>query len=125
ARAPAPVPAEESARPAAEVADARAFEPAQVATMLETAQLDDAMIEIELTNLGYGYDPFDDSPPVIASDEVGVDFQHLGPAAAAERAKRVRRVSVKEARRLLTRDEANKLVDFEEIGEQAIQRRSE
>src|SRR5207244_3675031 len=61
-RAAAPVPAEESARPAAEMADARAFEPAQVATMLETAQLDDAMIEIELTNLGYGYDPFDDSP---------------------------------------------------------------
>jgi ATP-dependent HslUV protease ATP-binding subunit HslU len=87
----------------------------QVVELLERAQLDDAFVEIELTSPGYGLDGYVDGPPM------GVDdYDDEGYPATAM--KRVRRVSVKEARRLLIRDEANKLVDFDEIVDQAVER---
>jgi ATP-dependent HslUV protease ATP-binding subunit HslU len=87
----------------------------QVVELLERAQLDDAFVEIELSSPGYGLDGYSDGPPML-SDE----YDDEGYPAAAM--KRVRRVSVKEARRLLIRDEANKLVDFDEIVDQAVER---
>jgi len=87
----------------------------QVVELLERAQLDDAFVEIELSSPGYGLDGYSDGPPML-SDEYD-DEGYPAPAM-----KRVRRVSVKEARRLLIRDEANKLVDFDEIVDQAVER---
>jgi ATP-dependent HslUV protease ATP-binding subunit HslU len=118
---PAEVVAEEAPRLAAEGVEARAYDRSQVAALLNTAQLDDSMIEIELSAPNYGYDGFDDNGPPLG-DEGGVDAPRSSSGFSAPVQKRIRRVSVKEARRLLTRDEANKLVDFEEIVDQAIQR---
>jgi len=39
--------------------------------------------------------------------------------------KKVRRVSVRDARRILTREEANKLIDFDEVIEEAVRRAEE
>jgi ATP-dependent HslUV protease ATP-binding subunit HslU len=111
--------AEPSAAPV-EAAGARIAERAQVVTMLETAQLDDALVEIELSPSGYGFDGYLDLPGGYSDD--GPDFDGAGPGYPVAPQKRVRRVTVKEARRLLARDEANKLVDFEEVVEEAVHR---
>jgi len=95
-----------------------AVERKQVASMLEAAQLDDTMVEIELSAPGFslGLDgPFDGA---FGTEEGGME----GSVAFAAPQKRVRRVPVKEARRLLVRDEANKLVDWDEVIDEAIER---
>ena len=69
------------------------------------------MIEIELAedpfyDAGFGYD----------------SYEEFGPPYDLPPSRRVRRVAVKEARRLLTRDEANKLIDWDQVAEEGIQR---
>ena len=49
-----------------------------------------------------------------AGDEVGGGFQEILSAMPSRR-RRSRQVSVKDARRLLTQEEANKLIDLDEV----------
>jgi ATP-dependent HslUV protease ATP-binding subunit HslU len=82
-----------------------------LAARLASKELEETMIEIELAedpmfDAGYGFDSFDD----------------FGPPFDVPPARRIRRVSVKEARRLLTRDEANKLIDWDQVAEEGTQR---
>lgn len=92
----------------------------QVAERLARNELDEQMIEIEL-------EPDDSFSSVfefvagMATDEVGDGFQELMTTIPNGR-RRSRQVSVKEARRLLTQEEANKLIDFDQVVEQATQR---
>lgn len=97
------------------------FERSQVIEMLEKAQLDDALVEIELSADGLGYEGFGEAP-ILLSPEDGQNGleQYVYPYPPPTT--RLRRVSVKEARRLLTRDEANKLVDFDEVIDQSVER---
>ncbi len=116
--AAAAVPVDDGARATAgDVSDTRLYDRAQLVELLDRAQLDDTMVEIELTNPGFGYDGYGDLPP---GDDG--DYDEGGTGFGATPPKRIRRVSVKEARRLLARDEANKLVDFDEVIDQAIER---
>jgi ATP-dependent HslUV protease ATP-binding subunit HslU len=91
-----------------------------VAERLARNELDEQMIEIEL-------EPDDTFPSVFefmagfAGDEVGGDFQEILSAMPGNR-RRSRQVSVKDARRLLTQEEANKLIDLDEVIEQGTQR---
>jgi ATP-dependent HslUV protease ATP-binding subunit HslU len=91
-----------------------------VAERLARNELDEQMIEIEL-------EPEDTFPSVFefmagfAGDEVGGDFQEILSAMPSTR-RRSRQVSVKDARRLLTQEEANKLIDLDEVIEQGTQR---
>jgi ATP-dependent HslUV protease ATP-binding subunit HslU len=91
-----------------------------VAERLARNELDEQMIEIEL-------EPEDAFPSVFefmagfAGDEVGGDFQEILSAMPGNR-RRSRQVSVKDARRLLTQEEANKLIDLDEVIEQGTQR---
>ena len=91
-----------------------------VAERLARNELDEQMIEIEL-------EPEDAFPSVFefmagfAGDEVGGDFQEILSAMPSNR-RRSRQVSVKDARRLLTQEEANKLIDLDEVIEQGTQR---
>ncbi|HKV85837.1 MAG TPA: ATP-dependent protease ATPase subunit HslU [Ktedonobacterales bacterium] len=92
----------------------------QVAERLARNELDEQIIEIEL-------EPDDSFSSVfefvagMATDEVGDGFQELMTTIPNGR-RRSRQVSVKEARRLLTQEEANKLIDFDQVVEQATQR---
>ncbi len=114
--------AEESNRPVSGGTDSRTYERTQVADMLAKSELDDAMVEIELTNPSFGFEGYVDQPPTVPAEEEGAQFGPTQPPYGEGPQKRVRRVSVKEARRLLVRDEANKMVDFDEVIDQAIQR---
>jgi len=92
----------------------------RVADQLARNELDEQIIEIEL-------EPEDAYPSVfefvsgIAGDEMSDGFQEFLSAGPGARRRR-RQVSVKEARRLLTQEEANKMIDFDQVIEMATQR---
>ena len=91
----------------------------RVAEMLADHQLEEQMIDIEL-DADDGYASVLEFVAGMASDE-GDDFQELIGSMPGQR-RRSRRVSVKEARRLLTQEEANKLIDFDQLVEEATRR---
>jgi ATP-dependent HslUV protease ATP-binding subunit HslU len=109
-----------SATPRAAPARRRKPTRKSVAERLARNELDEQMIEIEL-------EPEDAFPSVFefmagfAGDEVGGDFQEILSAMPSNR-RRSRQVSVKDARRLLTQEEANKLVDLDEVIEEGTKR---
>ncbi len=90
-----------------------------LADQLARNELDEQIIEIELDqeeNLSAMFEFVSD-----LSDDPADGFQELLNAMPSGR-KRLRRVSVKDARRLLTQEEANKLIDPDAVVEQATQR---
>jgi ATP-dependent HslUV protease ATP-binding subunit HslU len=90
-----------------------------LAEQLARNELDEQIIEIELEqeeNLSAMFEFVSD-----LSDDPSDGFQELLNAMPSGR-KRLRRVSVKDARRLLTQEEANKLIDPDAVVEQATQR---
>lgn len=91
----------------------------QVAESLARNELDEQIIEIEL-------EPEESYPSVFEfvagmGDDTGDGFQEFLSGLPGGR-RRTRTVSVKEARRLLAQEEANKLIDFEQVVEDATQR---
>jgi ATP-dependent HslUV protease ATP-binding subunit HslU len=110
---------EEAPRTSAD-GDGQIYERAHVVELLDKSQLDDAFVEIELTQPGMAYDAYADGGSAGSPDGPDYGDAPIGPPTYPQ--KRRRRVSVKEARRLLARDEANKLVDFEAIVDEAIER---
>ncbi len=109
------------AKPSASPARRRKPTRKSVAERLARNELDEQMIEIEL-------EPEDAFPSVFefmagfAGDEVGGDFQEILSAMPSSSRRRSRQVSVKDARRLLTQEEANKLVDLDEVIEEGTKR---
>ena len=99
---------------------ARAQTRKQVAERLARNEFDEQIIEIEL-------EPEETYPSVfefvagMSGDDVGDGFQEFLSGMPGGR-RRTRAVSVKEARRLLTQEEANKLIDFEQVVEDATLR---
>ncbi|HEY7357252.1 MAG TPA: ATP-dependent protease ATPase subunit HslU [Ktedonobacterales bacterium] len=92
----------------------------RMAEMLANHQLEEQIIEIELEP-DDGYASVLEFVAGMASDDSEGDFQELIGAMPGQR-KRSRRVSVKEARRILTQEEANKLIDFDQVVEDATRR---
>ena len=97
----------------------------RVAEQLANRQLEEQMIEIDL-DADEGYASILEFVAGMASDDGGDgnDFQELIGTIPGQR-KRSRKVSVKEARRLLTQEEANKLIDFDQVIEEATRRAEE
>jgi ATP-dependent HslUV protease ATP-binding subunit HslU len=91
-----------------------------VAEQLARHELEEQIIEIELEP-EENYSSVFEFVSGVSGDELGDGFQDLINAMPGSR-RRSRRVSVKEARRLLTQEEANKLIDFDVVVEQATQR---
>lgn len=116
----APAGSSNNATPSAAPARRRKPTRKSVAERLARNELDEQMIEIEL-------EPEDAYPSVFefmagfAGDEVGGDFQEILSAMPGNR-RRSRQVSVKDARRLLTQEEANKLIDLDEVIEEGTKR---
>jgi len=96
-----------------------------VAKLLASKQLDEQLVEIDLTDetdsaygmsVGYGLDV----------DEYGESLgDFVDDMRAAKARRRRRKVSVKEARRILTRAEANKLIDVNQIVDDAVKQTEE
>jgi len=91
-----------------------------VAERLARNELDELLIEIEVEQ-EENYPSVFEFVAGMAGDDIGDSFQELLSSGSGGR-RRTRQVSVKEARRLLTQEEANKLVDFDQVIEHATQR---
>lgn len=97
----------------------------QVAEMLKNNKLDEHVIEIEIGResdpemlADYSYD-FETGVPEDIATELGGEMRSF-----LNQRKR-RRVSVKDARRILAREEANKLIDFEQLIGRALEQAEE
>lgn len=91
-----------------------------VAERLARQELEEQIIEIELEP-EESYSSVFEFVAGMATDDLGDGFQEFLSSVPGSR-RRSRQVSVKEARRLLTQEEANKMVDFDQVIEQATQR---
>lgn len=92
-----------------------------VAELLQRNLLEDVIIEIEVAQEPDYADPVYELPPGMSPDEVMATFNDYVRNFSSNR-QRARRVSVREARRLLTREEAQKMVDFDQVVDEALDR---
>ncbi len=98
----------------------------RVSELLESHQLEDAIIEIELASELDSLDSVLEFSGGMTPDEMTDTFNDfMQNYSSYSSRKRVRRVSVKEARRLLTREEAGKLIDMDQVIEEAARRAEE
>jgi ATP-dependent HslUV protease ATP-binding subunit HslU len=94
----------------------------QVAELLRNKKLEEQFIEIELDNELDGMVPLVESSLEMDLEDLGNSFNEFYrdfKGYAGQQLKR--KVRVKEARRILSREEANKLVDFSQVLEQATE----
>jgi ATP-dependent HslUV protease ATP-binding subunit HslU len=98
----------------------RAQARANVAEQLARNELEEYMIEIELEP-EESYSSVFELVSSSSGDDLGDNFESFLNSMQNGR-RRSRRVSVKEARRLLTQEEANKMIDVDQVVEQATQR---
>jgi ATP-dependent HslUV protease ATP-binding subunit HslU len=92
----------------------------RVEERLARNELDEQMIEIEL-DPEEGVSTMFEFVAGMTGDDIGDGLQDILGALPSGR-KRTKQVSVKEARKLLTQEEANKLVDLDEVVEEATRR---
>ncbi|TAK37145.1 MAG: ATP-dependent protease ATPase subunit HslU [Chloroflexota bacterium] len=98
----------------------------RVTTLLNDRKLEDHLIEIEVSNSLDSFDPVVEFSAGMSADEMTDTFnEFIDSYQSFSTRRRYRKVSVKEARRILTREEANKLIDFDQVVETAIQRMEE
>jgi ATP-dependent HslUV protease ATP-binding subunit HslU len=91
-----------------------------VAERLARNELDEQIIEIELEP-DDAYGSVFEFVAGMSTEDLGDGFQEFLSSMPSSR-RRSRQVSVKEARRLLTQEESNKLIDFDQVTEQATER---
>jgi len=95
----------------------------RVTKLLLNHQLEEQFIEIEVGNDVEATGALIE--PRLEMDLEGGFFDEFHKVFRSNAGQRKRKVRVKEARRILTREEANKLLDFDQIVEQAINRAEE
>ncbi len=91
-----------------------------VARALRNHELEENVVEIEVEN-EEGFSSLLEFVSGMGSDEVTEQFNEFMSTLNANRQK-VKKVSVREARRILTQEEANKLIDFDRVVDEAIAR---
>jgi ATP-dependent HslUV protease ATP-binding subunit HslU len=91
-----------------------------VAKMLADQKLEEQIIEIELEPEDAGW-PAMEFTAGISSDDVSDAFQDFLAHMQSQK-KRSRQVPVKEARRLLIQEESNKLIDWDQVVDQAVEK---
>ena len=99
----------------------RARERKRILRLLAENQLEDETIEIEIDESELGGDFGGDFSDGLGSDDLYDTVQDVLGSLLPRRSFR-RRVPVREARRILTQQEANRLVDFDTVVDEAIQR---
>ncbi|MBX6394379.1 MAG: ATP-dependent protease ATPase subunit HslU [Alicyclobacillaceae bacterium] len=90
----------------------------EIARQLAEGVLDDQLIEIEVEDTNF---PFLDMGTSGQFEEMGVQLQDL-LGQFLPRRKRRRKVTVREARHILTQQEAQKLIDMDEVQAEAVRR---
>ena len=95
----------------------------QVADLVKARALDDHIIEIEVGD----YDRYNlEFGPGVSVDDLRESFvDFIEQYEDYSRRRRARRVSVREARRILTREEASKLINVDEVIEEGLRRAEE
>jgi ATP-dependent HslUV protease ATP-binding subunit HslU len=88
----------------------------RIGRLLRSEKLDEAMIEIEVAPEGEPYDAYWDYNPE------GAEYLREAPMPPVRSRPRARVVSVRDAKRILAREEANKLVDFDAVVDEALER---
>lgn len=91
--------------------------------LLRNQKLEDVTIEVELTVDGEPYDSVLEFGPDMSADEMTESFHDFMDR--YQQRKQTRRLSVKEARKLLAQDEADKLLDWDDVVSTALQRAAE
>jgi len=84
---------------------------------LRAGELDDKMIEFDVTSGGVGMQVF--GP--VGLDDMGINIQEIMSNMIPKKKKK-RKTSIKDARRLLTQEEAQKLIDMDAVQNEAIKR---
>src|SRR5439155_12581498 len=107
----------------------------KMARLLAEHKLDEEQIEIDLFDLGLDTDDMGgvlEFAPGMSPEEMSESFAEfldgyrtVQSSLGGSSRKRVRRVSVREAKRLLTDEEAHKLLDMDTIVEDAVRRTEE
>lgn len=92
----------------------------RVAKLLHNHRLEDTVIEIEVSSDNDDYESVWEFSTGMSQEEVNEGIREFIENYSSSRRKS-KRVSVRDARRILTREEANKLVDYEGIVELAVQ----
>jgi ATP-dependent HslUV protease ATP-binding subunit HslU len=113
-------PVEETVRPSANEA-ARRRQAGRIARMLAAQQLEEEQVDIELDSDSGPFGGVLEVTPGVSPEEMAAGFQDLLEHLPG-RGRRSRRVSVREARRILTEEEAQKLIDPDSVVETALQR---
>ncbi|MDO9065617.1 MAG: AAA family ATPase, partial [Chloroflexota bacterium] len=91
--------------------------------MLRHNKLDDVTIEVELTVDGESLDSVLEFAPDMSTDEMTDSFHDF--MSRYQQRKQMRRLSVKEARKVLAQDEADKLLDWDDVVDTALLRATE
>lgn len=89
--------------------------------LVNSHQLEDQIIEIEVDNSAAAMGSVLEFPPGMSSEEITESFQEFfDNYKGYANKRRCRRVPVKEARRILTREEALKMVDLDDVVDKAL-----
>jgi ATP-dependent HslUV protease ATP-binding subunit HslU len=92
----------------------------QLARLLRNQRLDDTVIEIEISGDDDRYESVWEFSTGMSQEEVNEGLKEFIESYSSSRRKS-KKVSVREARRILAREEANKLIDYEGVVDQAVQ----
>ena len=92
----------------------------QLAKLLRSQRLDDTVIEIEVSTDDDKYESVWEFSTGMSQEEVNEGLKEFIETYSSSRRKS-RKVSVREARRILAREEANKLIDYDGVVDQAVQ----
>jgi ATP-dependent HslUV protease ATP-binding subunit HslU len=93
----------------------------RVAKLLQNRSLDDTIIEIEISSDSDRYEAVWEFSTGMTQEDVGEGLRDFLDSYSSSRRK-PKKVSVRDARRILVREESNRLVDYEALVEQAIER---
>ncbi len=92
----------------------------KLAKLLRSQRLDDTVIEIEVSSEDDRYESVWEFSTGMSQEEVNEGLKEFIETYSSSR-KKSRKVSVREARRILAREEANKLIDYDGVVDQAVQ----
>jgi ATP-dependent HslUV protease ATP-binding subunit HslU len=92
----------------------------RVARLVRSRRLEDAVIEIEISQDNDNYESVWEFSTGMTQEEVNEGLREFIESYSTSR-KKPKRVTVKDARRILTREEANRLVDYDSVVDQAVQ----